>query len=102
MQFLFYFTADASEMTCEGERTRLVVLGGAGVGKSAIVNKFLYNTFSEKYRTTVEDLHSRTFQLGQISIKVCMRLNCRNNIACFKNIILNEIPLKPVINLDSL
>ncbi|XP_073968513.1 GTP-binding protein Di-Ras2 isoform X3 [Rhodnius prolixus] len=75
-QFYRNSYADASEMTCEGERTRLVVLGGAGVGKSAIVNKFLYNTFSEKYRTTVEDLHSRTFQLGQISIKVDILDTC--------------------------
>ncbi|XP_014257536.1 GTP-binding protein Di-Ras2 isoform X2 [Cimex lectularius] len=63
-------------MTCEGERTRLVVLGGPGVGKSAIVNKFLYNTFTEKYRTTVEDLHSRTFHLGQISLKVDILDTC--------------------------
>lgn len=55
---------------CENERTRLVVLGGPAVGKTAIVKRFLYSTFTEKYRSTVEDLHSRQFDLGPITIKV--------------------------------
>lgn len=32
------------------ERIRLVILGGAGVGKSCIIKRFLNNTYSDKYR----------------------------------------------------
>ncbi|KAL5233646.1 hypothetical protein ACI65C_001056 [Semiaphis heraclei] len=46
------------------ERTRLVVLGDAGVGKSAICKRFLYNSFCSKYKTTVEDLYTKEFSLG--------------------------------------
>lgn len=46
------------------ERTRLVVLGDAGVGKSAICKRFLYNTFCPKYKSTVEDLYSKEFNVG--------------------------------------
>ncbi|XP_045462219.1 GTP-binding protein Di-Ras2 [Harmonia axyridis] len=52
------------------ERTRLVVLGGAGVGKSCIVKRFLDNTYSDKYRSTIEDLYSKEFDLGHMSLKV--------------------------------
>lgn len=37
------------------ERIRLVILGGAGVGKSCIVKRFLFKNYSDKYRATVED-----------------------------------------------
>ncbi|XP_077297493.1 GTP-binding protein Di-Ras2 [Arctopsyche grandis] len=54
----------------ENERIRLVVLGGAGVGKSCIVRRFLNNTYSDKYRSTVEDLYSREYDLGHMTLKV--------------------------------
>lgn len=46
------------------ERIRLVILGGAGVGKSCIVKRFLFQTYSDKYRATVEDLYNREYDLG--------------------------------------
>ncbi|XP_013792222.1 GTP-binding protein Di-Ras2-like [Limulus polyphemus] len=49
---------------------RLVVFGGGGVGKSAILKRFLLNTFSEKHSPTVEDLHYREFDLGTFILKV--------------------------------
>ncbi|XP_026481112.1 GTP-binding protein Di-Ras2-like [Ctenocephalides felis] len=52
------------------ERIRLVILGGAGVGKSCIVKRFLMNTYSDKYRSTVEDLYNREYDLGQVTLKV--------------------------------
>ncbi|PSN43627.1 hypothetical protein C0J52_15025 [Blattella germanica] len=52
------------------ERIRLVILGGAGVGKSCIVKKFLFNTFTDKYRSTVEDLYNREYDLGPVTLKV--------------------------------
>ncbi|KAF2885482.1 hypothetical protein ILUMI_20690 [Ignelater luminosus] len=52
------------------ERIRLVILGGAGVGKSCIVKRFLTNTYSDKYRSTVEDLYNREYDLGHTTLKV--------------------------------
>lgn len=36
---------------------RLVFLGAAGVGKSALIRRFLHNRFEHKYTRTVEELH---------------------------------------------
>ncbi|KAM7419648.1 hypothetical protein PAMA_016643 [Pampus argenteus] len=38
-------------------RVRLVFLGAAGVGKSALIRRFLHNRFEHKYTRTVEELH---------------------------------------------
>lgn len=46
------------------EHVRLVVLGGAGVGKSCIVRRFLDGTYCDRYRSTVEDLYTREFRIG--------------------------------------
>ena len=51
-------------------RIRLVLLGGAGVGKSSIIKRFLYNIYSEKYKSTVEDLYNRDYEIGPITLKV--------------------------------
>ncbi|XP_046398927.1 GTP-binding protein Di-Ras2 isoform X2 [Ischnura elegans] len=47
------------------ERIRLVVLGGAGVGKSSILQRFLFRTFPERHKRTVEDLYTRDFKLAR-------------------------------------
>ncbi|XP_035911649.1 GTP-binding protein Di-Ras1 [Anopheles stephensi] len=52
------------------ERIRLVILGGAGVGKSCIIKRFLFKTYSDKYRPTVEDLYNREYDLGSVTLKV--------------------------------
>ncbi|XP_065081388.1 GTP-binding protein Di-Ras2 isoform X1 [Ochlerotatus camptorhynchus] len=52
------------------ERIRLVILGGAGVGKSCIIKRFLFKTYSDKYRPTVEDLYNREYDLGAVTLKV--------------------------------
>ncbi|XP_049306912.1 GTP-binding protein Di-Ras2-like [Bactrocera dorsalis] len=52
------------------ERIRLVMLGGAGVGKSSIIKRFLFKTYTDKYRATVEDLFNREYDLGGITLKV--------------------------------
>ncbi|XP_042245518.1 RASD family member 3 [Thunnus maccoyii] len=36
---------------------RLVFLGAAGVGKSALIRRFLHQSFEHKYTRTVEELH---------------------------------------------
>lgn len=52
------------------QRIRLVVMGGGSAGKTAIVKRFLFNTFDEKYRSTVEDLYYREYDVGTATIKV--------------------------------
>ncbi|BFG06176.1 GTP-binding protein Di-Ras2 [Drosophila madeirensis] len=52
------------------ERIRLVLLGGAGVGKSSIVKRFLFKSYTDKYRATVEDLYNREYDLGGVTLKV--------------------------------
>jgi small GTP-binding protein len=52
------------------ERIRLVTLGGQGVGKSSIVKRFLFNTFSDKYKPTVEDLYNQEYDFGPVTLKV--------------------------------
>ncbi|XP_054159333.1 ras-related protein Rap-1b-like [Oppia nitens] len=57
-------------MTEESYRIRLVTLGGVSVGKSAILKRFLFNTFNEKHKPTVEDLFTKDFNLGTMTLKV--------------------------------
>ena len=77
-------------MASEEDRIRVVVIGDNRVGKSAILNRFLNNTFQvmscnlyyfinyanfytfdqSDYRPTVEDLYSKDFKLGSNTLKV--------------------------------
>ncbi|CAG2169682.1 unnamed protein product [Oppiella nova] len=57
-------------MSEESYHIRLVTLGGVSVGKSAILRRFLFNTFNEKHRATVEDLFTKDFNLGTMTLKV--------------------------------
>ncbi|CAG2105907.1 unnamed protein product [Medioppia subpectinata] len=57
-------------MTEESYNIRLVTLGGVSVGKSAILKRFLFNTFNEKHMATVEDLFTKDFNLGTMTLKV--------------------------------
>ena len=77
-------------MASEEDRIRVVVMGDSRVGKSAILNRFLNNTFQVRlcilyysisyanfypfdqsdYRPTVEDLYSKDFKLGSNTLKV--------------------------------
>lgn len=41
----------------EEARVRLVFLGAAGVGKTALIRRFLHDAFEPRYRRTVEELH---------------------------------------------
>ncbi|XP_002735670.1 dexamethasone-induced Ras-related protein 1-like [Saccoglossus kowalevskii] len=42
---------------------RLVMLGTAKVGKTAIVNRFLENRFDESYTPTIEDFHRKIYKI---------------------------------------
>ncbi|PIC16359.1 hypothetical protein B9Z55_022994 [Caenorhabditis nigoni] len=60
-------TSETPTEMCE-ERYRLVVLGSAKVGKTNIIRRYLYNDFSNKYKETIEDLHSREFRIQGIPL----------------------------------
>lgn len=79
------------------ERIRLVILGGAGVGKSCIVKRFLFKTYSDKYRATVEDLYNREYDLGSTSnIKVRIFILFLNKMS---KLMLMDIKRKKIISI---
>ncbi|XP_011642499.1 ras-related protein Rap-1 [Pogonomyrmex barbatus] len=49
-------------------RHKIVVMGAAKVGKSAIINQFLYSTFTPKYKRTVEEMHHGDFNVSGIHL----------------------------------
>ncbi|KAG7281056.1 hypothetical protein CRUP_027593 [Coryphaenoides rupestris] len=48
----------------EKTQVRLAFLGAAGVGKTALIRRFLQDTFEPKHRRTVEELHRREYEGG--------------------------------------
>nr|XP_032648862.1 GTP-binding protein Rhes-like [Chelonoidis abingdonii] len=54
----------------EKNHVRLVFLGAAGVGKTALIRRFLLDTFEPKHRRTVEELHSKEYEVSGATIKV--------------------------------
>jgi small GTP-binding protein len=42
---------------------RLVILGSAKVGKTAIVQRFLYNRYDDNYTPTIEDFHRKIYRI---------------------------------------
>lgn len=57
-------------MTDAEQRNRVVFLGAGGVGKSAILKRFLFNQFTEEYRETVEDLYCKDYLIQGSDIRV--------------------------------
>ncbi|KAE8749582.1 hypothetical protein FOCC_FOCC003570 [Frankliniella occidentalis] len=49
-------------------RHKVVVLGAAKTGKSSLIAQFLYNTFSPKYKRTVEEMHHGEFSVGGVNL----------------------------------
>ncbi|KAJ0032945.1 hypothetical protein NQD34_000052 [Periophthalmus magnuspinnatus] len=54
----------------EKTHVRVVFLGAAGVGKTALIRRFLQDTFEPKHRRTVEELHSRDFDISGVKVTV--------------------------------
>lgn len=54
----------------EKTEVRLVFLGAAGVGKTALIRRFLEDSFETKHRRTVEELHSKEYELGGMKVTV--------------------------------
>lgn len=49
---------------------RLVFLGAAGVGKTAVIHRFLQDSFETKHRRTVEEQHSKEYDVGGLKVTV--------------------------------
>lgn len=49
-------------------RHKIVVLGAAKVGKSSLITQFLYNSFSTKYKRTVEEMHHGDFNVAGVRL----------------------------------
>ncbi|GFO00569.1 ras-related protein rap-1b [Plakobranchus ocellatus] len=47
---------------------RLVVMGAAGVGKTAIVSQFLYDQFVSEYKETIEELHRGEYYMNGVHL----------------------------------
>ncbi|CAL8331045.1 unnamed protein product [Lota lota] len=57
----------------EGNTVRLVMLGAAGVGKSALIKRFLHDHFETKYTRTVEELHTLQYDTadsGKVRLEI--------------------------------
>ncbi|PIO77324.1 Ras family protein [Teladorsagia circumcincta] len=67
LALVYVFTRYFPQLMSE-ERYRLVVLGSAKVGKTNLIRRYLYNEFSEKYKETIEDLHSRQFRIQGVPL----------------------------------
>ncbi|XP_042237478.1 ras-related protein Rap-1b-like isoform X2 [Homarus americanus] len=49
-------------------RYRVVVMGAAKVGKTAIINQFLYDSFTSKYTRTIEEMHHGEYEVSGMSL----------------------------------
>lgn len=56
-------TTDYTATTIRKEQRRVVLMGGAHVGKTCIISQFLYDKFQARYKQTVEELHRGEYEL---------------------------------------
>ncbi|KAK2894023.1 rasd family member 4 [Channa argus] len=54
----------------EKTEVRLVFMGAAGVGKTALIQRFLKDTFEPKHRRTVEELHRKEYEVGDVKVAI--------------------------------
>lgn len=52
------------------KEVHVVFLGAAGVGKTALIQRFLKDTFEPKHRRTVEELHRKEYQVGDVKVTI--------------------------------
>lgn len=51
-----------------GSRHKVVVMGAAKVGKTSLISQFLYGTFTEKYKRTIEEMHHADFNVSGVPL----------------------------------
>lgn len=54
----------------EKTEVRLVFLGAGGVGKTALIQRFLKDTFEPKHQRTVEELHRKEYEVGGVKVTI--------------------------------
>ncbi|XP_074597604.1 GTP-binding protein Di-Ras2-like [Brevipalpus obovatus] len=57
----------------KGSTYRLVIMGSSRVGKTAIIKRFLYDTFPEEHCPTVEELHKSEYEIkgiGTVAVEI--------------------------------
>lgn len=59
---------ESGSSTPSGTKHKIVVLGGAKVGKSSIISQFLYGNFTTKYKRTVEEMHREEFNVNGVRL----------------------------------
>ena len=52
------------------QRNRVVFLGAGGVGKSSILKRFLFDTYTNDYHETVEDLYCKEYTIQGSEVRV--------------------------------
>ena len=60
--------SSSGNLTNNAVRHKIVVLGAAKVGKSSLITQFLYNTFSPKYKRTIEEMHHGDFNVSGVRL----------------------------------
>lgn len=50
--------------SCENDHPRIVIMGASGVGKTAIVEQFLYERFPLDHVPTVEEMHCNVYDIS--------------------------------------
>ncbi|XP_053625612.1 ras-related protein Rap-1 [Plodia interpunctella] len=60
--------SSSSNLSNNAVRHKIVVLGAAKVGKSSLITQFLYNTFSPKYKRTIEEMHHGDFNVSGVRL----------------------------------
>lgn len=75
MPHLLNEIATAPAQNCQ----RMVVLGSAKVGKTAVVRRFLSNCFDDKYTPTIEDFHRKVYRIRGESYRLDILDTSGNN-----------------------
>lgn len=66
--------ADSGRKVTESKlKHEIIVMGAPKVGKSAIIHQFLFNTFTPKYKSTVEEMHRAKFDVSGIQLILDIR-----------------------------
>lgn len=71
MLTLALLDTQAPIMTSQGNQFKVVLLGDVAVGKTSLLNRYVYSTFSEAYQASIGmDFLSKTVAVGTQSVKL--------------------------------